>query len=212
MTLAALSDSGLYTWVILPVLIMIARICDVSIGTIKLLFVARGDKVVAPILGFFEITIWLLAIRQIMQNLSNPLCYLAYATGFALGNFMGILIEEKLAVGKRVLRVITKMDASDLIASFLDAGFGVTNVPAEGSQGKVNIVFMVVDRNDIDKAISLIKAFNPRAFYSIEDVRFASEGTFPEKRRWSQRLGAKLLTARSLLPSLYRLKQPRKGK
>jgi uncharacterized protein YebE (UPF0316 family) len=184
----------------------------VSIGTIRLMFLARGDKLVAPLLGFFEVIIWLLAIREIMQNLANPVCYLAYGAGFGLGNLVGIVIDEKLAIGKRVLRVITKQDASELIASLSDAGFGVTNVPAEGSQGRVNLVFMVVDRNDIDKAIALIKGFHPRAFYSIEDVRFVSEGMFPEKRRWVQRFDLRSFPRHWSLPSLIRLKQSRKGK
>lgn len=212
MTLAGLSDSGLYTWVLLPVLIMLARICDVSIGTIRLMFLARGDKLIAPLLGFFEVIIWLLAIREIMQNLANPACYIAYGAGFGLGNLVGILIDEKLAIGKRVLRVITKQDASDLIASLTEAGFGVTTVPAEGSQGKVSIVFMVVDRNDIHRAITLIKAFNPKAFYSVEDVRFASEGVFPEKQRWNRRLELRSPPTFPGFPSLMRFPRFRKGK
>ncbi len=175
--------SSLYTWVILPVLIMIARICDVSIGTIKLLFIARGEKIIAPVLGFFEISIWLLAIRQIMQNLSNPICYIAYAAGFAFGNFVGMLLDEKLAFGKRVIRVITNQDASRLIASLVKAGFGITTIPAEGSQGKVSIVFLVIDRSDLETAVDLIHEFNPKAFYSIEDVRFVSGDGERSRRR-----------------------------
>ncbi|HER42916.1 MAG TPA: hypothetical protein ENO08_00460, partial [Candidatus Eisenbacteria bacterium] len=82
-------DSELFKWVVLPLLIILARVIDVTIGTIRIVFVSRGHKVIAPILGFFEVLIWLLAIGQIMRNLSNFMCYIAYGTGFALGTYMG---------------------------------------------------------------------------------------------------------------------------
>ncbi len=134
-----LLDSNIFTWIILPLLIFIARVCDVTLGTVRIIFVSRGNKLIAPLLGFIEISIWLLAIRQIMQNLSNPFCYVAYALGFAFGNFVGIYIEEKAAFGKVVIRSITKTDASVLIDALRRKGFGVTNVHAEGSTGKVNV-------------------------------------------------------------------------
>jgi uncharacterized protein YebE (UPF0316 family) len=207
-----LPDTGLYSWVILPLLIMVARICDVSIGTIRLMFLARGDKLITPLLGFFEVIVWLLAMREIMQNLANPVCYIAYGAGFGLGNLVGIIIEEKIAIGKRIIRVITKKEATDLISSISSAGFSVTTVPAEGSRGRVSIVSMVVDRNDIEQVISLIKAFNPRAFYSIEDIRFASESNLPADKRWKQRFDLKSIPVRFRLNSFISARWLRKGK
>jgi uncharacterized protein YebE (UPF0316 family) len=90
-------NSGVYTWIVLPVLIFVARITDVSLGTVRVIFVSRGLKYLAPLVGFFEVLIWLLAIGQIMKNLSNPVCYIAYAAGFGMGNYVGIRIAEKLA-------------------------------------------------------------------------------------------------------------------
>jgi uncharacterized protein YebE (UPF0316 family) len=87
-----LSNFGLYTWIVLPLLIFLARVVDVSMGTIRVIFVSRGLKYLAPVVGFFEVLIWLLAIGQIMKNLSSPLCYVAYAGGFAAGNYIGIVI------------------------------------------------------------------------------------------------------------------------
>jgi uncharacterized protein YebE (UPF0316 family) len=103
--LEQLSGSPVFAWVILPLLIFAARICDVTLGTLRIIFVSRGKKLLAPLLGFFEVSIWLLAISQIMQNLNNPVCFLAYAGGFAMGNFVGILIEDKLAMGILVIRI-----------------------------------------------------------------------------------------------------------
>ena len=95
----AFFGSEIFTFIILPILIFIARVCDVSIGTMRIIFISRGAKILAPLLGFFEILIWLVAIGKVMQNLDNIACYVAYAGGFATGNFVGIRIEEKLAMG-----------------------------------------------------------------------------------------------------------------
>jgi uncharacterized protein YebE (UPF0316 family) len=175
-------DSWTFTWIILPILIFCARICDVSIGTVRIIFVSRGQKAVAPLLGFFEVLIWLLAIGKIMQNLTNFIVYLAYASGFATGNFIGIMIEEKLAVGNVIVRVITRKAADSLVEDLTNKGFGVTSIPAEGNEGPVNIVYTVIKRGDLDTVISDVQRFNPKSFYSIEDVRAVSEGIFPLKR------------------------------
>ncbi|HHS13916.1 MAG TPA: DUF2179 domain-containing protein [bacterium] len=177
-------DSSLFTWVLVPLFIFLARICDVTIGTIRILFLSRGDKLLAPILGFFEVLIWLLAIGQIMQNLSNILCYLAYASGFAFGNFVGIIIEEKLALGKIIVRIITQKDATELIDSLRSSGFGVTSIKARGAQGRVHVLYSIIERCDIDRIIKNIHRFNPRAFYTLEDVRYVKEGIFPERSKY----------------------------
>jgi uncharacterized protein YebE (UPF0316 family) len=177
-----LFDAWTFTWIILPLLIFCARICDVSIGTIRIIFVSRGQKLIAPILGFFEVLIWLMAIGKIMQNLTNVMAYVAYAGGFAMGNFIGILIEEKLAVGMVIIRIITKKGASVLIEKLKSMGYGVTSIDAEGNEGPVNIVYSVLKRIDLEIVISIVEKHNPKAFYSIEDVRTVREGIFPLKR------------------------------
>lgn len=174
-------DSELFSWVVLPLLIVLARVIDVSIGTIRIVFVSRGHKVIAPILGFFEVLIWLLAIGQIMRNLSNFMCYIAYGTGFALGTYMGLLIEEKLALGVLLIRIITQKDADNLIEALKQANYGVTSVPAYGTSGKVDVIFTVIKRSAIDNVLQIINRFNPRAFYSIENVKAVREGNFPDE-------------------------------
>ena len=126
-------ESHLFTFVILPLLIFFARICDVTIGTIRIIFVSRGQKFLAPLVGFFEVLIWLIAIGKVMQNLDNIFCYIAYASGFAAGNFIGIYVEQKLAMGTLIIQVITRKDASELIDALKSKGYGVTAIPAAGS-------------------------------------------------------------------------------
>jgi uncharacterized protein YebE (UPF0316 family) len=179
-----LSDSVFFTWFLLPVLIFIARVSDVSLGTVRVIFIARGLKYFAPVVGFFEIIIWLLAIGQIMQNLSNPLCYIAYAGGFATGNYVGMRIAEKLSLGVVLIRVITSKDASELVEYLKSAEYGVTSVDAQGSAGKVHVVFSIVRRREVAGVVNLIKQFNPKAFYTIEEVGFVEEGIFPARKNW----------------------------
>lgn len=184
MDMMLLFSSNLYAWVVLPFLIFLARIADVSIGTVRLIFVSRGFKYLAPIVGFFEVLIWILAIGQIMQNLSNPLCYIAYAGGFATGNYVGILLAEKLSLGLTLIRVITKKDAGQLVDFLKSENYGVTSIDGHGTRGQVRVVFTIVPRREVQSVVALIKKFNPQAFYSIEEVGYVEKGVFPVRRSW----------------------------
>jgi len=178
-----LSESGLFSYALLPFLIFVSRVFDVSLGTLRIIFVNRGMKYLAPIIGFFEVLIWLIVIGHIMQNLTNVTNYIAYASGFAMGNFVGIFLEQKLAVGIVLLRIITMKNAKELIAHFRGLGYRVTNVPAEANAGKVEIIFLPVKRKDIRSVITAIKKYNENALYTFEDVRALSEWAIPKKER-----------------------------
>jgi uncharacterized protein YebE (UPF0316 family) len=186
MDITAFFDTEVFNWIILPFLIFMARVVDVTIGTIRIIFVSRGMKFLAPFCGFFEILIWLVAIGKIFQDLSNPTLYIAYAGGFATGNFVGIILEEKIAMGLCVMRIITRKDARKLIDFLRAAGYGITVLDAQGSKGPVKVIFMIIRRQDIKGLDRIIQRYNPKAFYSIEDVRFASEGVIP-KKPWYRR-------------------------
>lgn len=180
MTFLEQFDPTLVNWVIIPLLIFLARIIDVTLGTLRIVFISKGDKVIAPILGFVEVLIWLIAITQVMQNLNNFVSYFAWAAGFATGNFLGLRIEQKLALGQMVVRVITVEPADKLIERLTGQGYRLTCIDARGSRGKVNLLFMIVKRKKLDTVIGIIRDFNPQAFYSIEDVRSVSELSIPE--------------------------------
>ena len=91
--------------------IFVAEMCVVTLCTVRTIFVARGMKFLAPLLGFFEVSIWLFAIGQIMQNLSNLGCYLGFAGGFTAGNYLGVLVEQRLGLGTLVVRIITPRES-----------------------------------------------------------------------------------------------------
>jgi uncharacterized protein YebE (UPF0316 family) len=172
----------------IALLIFLAEMCVVTLATLRIIFIARGHKYLAPLLGFGEITIWLFAIGKTMQNLDDPACFLAFALGFTLGNLLGILIEKALAMGMASVRIITHRDAHDLIARLRAASFGVTCINGQGATGPVQIVLTVVKRRQLRAVVALIEAHHPNAFYAVDDLQTASEGIFPVPRQ--QRPGA----------------------
>ncbi len=185
-------NSDFYIWFILPFLVFLARVLDVSFGTVRVIFVSRGFKYLSPLIGFFEILIWLLAIGQIMKNLSNPACYIAYAGGFAMGNYVGIQIADKLSLGIVLIRVITEKDASQLVELLKSADYGVTSVEGHGTTGQVKVIFTIVPRKEVKQVANLIKKFNPKAFYTIEEVGFVEKGIFPARKTWGNSSFSKL--------------------
>lgn len=176
-------DSFFFSYFLLPFLIFLARICDVSIGTIRIIFVSKGKKYIAPVLGFFEVLIWITAISKIMQNLDNYVNYIAYAAGFATGNFVGMLIEEKLAMGILMIRIFTNERGMELVKTLNNSGFGATTVEAHGAKEKVHLVYSIVHRHELEKVLEVITDFIPKAFFTIEDIKAVNEGIFtPQKQ------------------------------
>lgn len=180
---AQFTDHATFTFVILPLLIFCFRIVDQSIGTIRLIFAAKGLKKLAPVFAFFESFIWLLAIGQIMKHLDNIYCYIAYAGGYAMGNYVGILLEEKLSIGTAVIRVIPKKDTTALIEFLRKQGYGVTVVNVDGMLGPTKMLFTTVRRKEARHVIDIIKQFNPNAFYTIDEVKDVSGGFFEHRSK-----------------------------
>jgi len=177
-------DSGFFNYGMMPLFIFLARICDVSIGTMRIIFVSKGNKSIAPILGFFEVLIWIIAISKIMQNLDNYINYIAYAAGFASGNLVGMIIEEKLAMGIQMIRIFTSEHGMELVKELNTKGYGATTIEAHGAKEKIHLVYSIVHRHELEQVLDVINNFNPKAFYTIEDVKAVNEGIFnPRKRK-----------------------------
>ncbi len=176
-------DSFAFTWIIMPFLIFLARIADQTIGSLRIIFMSKGYKYIAPVLGFFEVIIWLVAVTQIIKHVDNPVSYVAYGLGFATGTFIGMKVEEKLSIGKILLRIIPKMDTKNLIEYMHSENHGLTILDAKGSHGDVKVIMSIMDRKDIKEIIPIINKFNPHAFYTVEDIRSVREGVFPHKKR-----------------------------
>jgi len=170
----------IFLYGILPLLIFIARICDVTIGTLRIILVSKGQRNIAPFLGFFEVLIWILAIGQIMSNLNNWACYIGYAAGFATGNYVGMRLEERLAFGKVIVRIFTSHDRDELAKRLNDRGFGTTRFNASGSKGEVSIIYTVIGRKMLADVQRILNDFDPNLFYIVEDLRKVNAGIFPD--------------------------------
>jgi uncharacterized protein YebE (UPF0316 family) len=168
-----------WTTLQLALLVFVAEVCVVTFGTLRIIFVARAQKFMAPLLGFFEVSLWLLAMCQVMKNLSDWSCFIAFALGFTLGSYLGIIIEKRLAFGMVLVKIVTNHDVSELIDCLRAANFGVTSMQGEGASGKVQIVMSVVKRSQLATVTDLIETHSPGAFYAVSDLQSAREGIFP---------------------------------
>jgi uncharacterized protein YebE (UPF0316 family) len=178
---------NIFSYVLLPLLIFCARIADVSINTIRIIYVLGGRRGTATLLGFFESFIWLMAIRQIFEHLDNWICYVAYPGGFAFGIFVGMMIEERIAYGKVIVRIITRKGVQELIAYLTSKHFRYTHVNAVGPDGHENLVFTVLEREQLESLLQTLKEILPTAFYTVERVNRAAESgaVVQETTRWS---------------------------
>ena len=151
--------------------------------TIRVIYISRGIKYLAPIIAFFEIVIWLLAMEVVMQDLANIANFLAFALGFAMGTYVGLVIEEKLSIGMVILRIVTTDESNEEIVSFMQSEhYGSTTLDATGSRGSVKMILSLVNRTDVPRITQHIQATNPQAFFSIEDVRYVNQGVFRPKK------------------------------
>ena len=167
-----------FNWIILPLLIFVSRLADVSLATLRHIFVSKGYKTLVPILGFFEVLIWLVAIRQVFNNVNNFACYFAWAGGFSAGTYLGMYIEEKLALGMQIIRIITNDDTDGLVEAFKKCNQGITIVNGQGAMGPVKIIFTVVKRTNKPEIVKLIEEHAPNAFYSVEEIKNSEHGVF----------------------------------
>ena len=170
----------MYTWITLPLIVFLARFVDVTLGTMRIIFLSRGRKFLAPALGFVEVFIWITVVSQIVGGAKNNLlAYFAYAAGFAVGNYFGMVIEDKLAIGTLVVRAILPRNGNDLTERLREAGYGVTFVDGHGASGDVVLIYTVVMRKELGQVIDIIQTTAPKAFFTVEELRSVQQGIFP---------------------------------
>lgn len=163
----------LIEWIFFPLIIFASRATDVSLGTLRSVLANKGMKKMVPFIGFFEVLFWLFAISTVMKNLSNFMCYLGWAGGYATGIYIGLSIEERLAIGTQVIRVFTQEDITKLIETLVEKNYSYTMLDGEGKKGAVKLIFIVVKRKNVKNVTEIIHRFSPHAFYSIEDIKRA---------------------------------------
>ncbi len=174
-----------FNWIILPLLIFISRLGDVTMATLRHIFISKGFKKIVPILGFFEVLIWLVAMRQVFSHLNNAACFLAWAAGFSAGTYLGMFIEERLAMGSQIIRIISNDDITVLTEVLKSNHQGITIVDGQGAMGPVKLIFMIVKRVNKQEVIGWIHQYTPHAFYTIEDVKSSEHGVFSDNNKGS---------------------------
>lgn len=154
-----------------PLVIFVLRVFDMSFDTLRVLFVVRGRKLQAWILGFLQSSLWVLAITSVLSNLGNIWNVIAYAGGYATGTAVGIAIEERLAIGHSHMQIISSHRGAAIVEALRKAGYGVTELPARGRDGTVSLISISVRRRDIERVSIEVERIDDDAFITVEDIR-----------------------------------------
>ena len=171
----------IYPW-LLPIVIFFGRIIDVALGTLRIIFVSKGEKNKAPLIGFVEVFIWVVVISQILARANDMVAYLSYAAGYAAGNYIGLILENRIAYGIVLCRIYTQKNGIELIKALNKLNIGATMTHGEGSTNEVDIIETVVDRKKMKALEATINEFDSNSFYVVEDVRKKKNGILPKRK------------------------------
>jgi uncharacterized protein YebE (UPF0316 family) len=163
---------------ILPLVIFCMRICDVSLDTLRMIFIMRGLRVLAVVFGFLAVLIWLAAISTVFKNLDKPLNMIAYAAGYAAGNWVGMWLENRLAIGQQIVQLISFDLEGRLAEGLRKMGFVVTELEGHGRDAPVKICFVATRRREVAALIRQATLLEPEVFVTVEDVRSVNRPLF----------------------------------
>lgn len=164
--------------------IFMARVIDVSLSTFRTLMVVQGRRLPAAIIGFFEISIYVTALSKVVNDLGDPFKLLSYALGFACGNYIGITIENKIALGNLSVQIILKTsDNKELKQLLREAGFGVTVLVGQGIDGTREILNLVINRKDLNSLRKIISEYDEKAFMTVNNINPISGGYFASTKK-----------------------------
>jgi uncharacterized protein YebE (UPF0316 family) len=166
-----------------PLLIFVLRIIDVSLATLRMLMIMRGRKLLAPVIGSVEVLVWIFAVGNAIRFLESPLHLLGYAGGFACGNWVGLKVEEKLAIGTAAVRVLSRHGGVEIAEALRERGFGVTEFAGIGREGNVEMVYAVVRRRDLPSVFEQVRLWDPDAFVTVEEPKAIQRGWMFNQRR-----------------------------
>ncbi len=163
-------------WLDLPpllvtLLIFFLRVADMTLDTLRVLFVIRGRKSLAWVLGFFQSALWVIAITSVLSNLDNPWNIIGYAAGFGTGNVVGIMIEQGLAIGHSHMQIISQRLGSAIADTVRSVGYAATELPARGRDGTVSVISCSLKRKDVENVRKMVQEVDPQAFITVEDIR-----------------------------------------
>lgn len=154
-----------------PLVIFLLRIVDVSLSTVRILLAVRGHRKFVPVIGFFEVLIWVTAVGNAIRFIDSGWHLFGYAAGFATGTWVGMLIEQRLAIGYATVRIVSRLGGVELADALRALGFGVTEFAGQGRDGRVEVVYTVCLRRDINRVTAEVERWDPQAFITVEEPR-----------------------------------------
>ena len=165
-------------WIVIgnALLIFFLRMIGVALGTVRMILIGRGQRKIAPLLGFVESMIWVFAIGQVITNLDNIYNILGYSGGFAAGTLVGMWIENKLALGYVGINVISMTHDSEIVEKLRQADYGVTEFSGNGQTGAVTMIATIVSRKDIKDVIQLVNRIDSQSFIIVDDMAVVKRG------------------------------------
>lgn len=159
-----------------PLVVFFLRVTDVSMATLRMLLIMRNRRFLAPLIGFFEVLVWVAAIGIVVQHLQSPLHVVGYAGGFAAGSFLGLYLEERLALGLATVRAVVRSGSAEVSTELREAGFGVTQTVGQGRDGAVEVMYSVLPRRQVPRALDLIERGAPDSFVVVDEPRRVRRG------------------------------------
>jgi uncharacterized protein YebE (UPF0316 family) len=163
--------------------IFLARVIDVSMGTIRVLMIFKGRRLYAALIGFFEVMIYVLALSRVVNTLDNPFYLVFYACGFAAGNYFGSFVEEKVAIGQVTVNIICSNCGEELVEQLRNEGYGVTVLDGTGRKGKKKILFVTMERRCLKHLFEVVDKHESDSFVNILDSRSTRGGYFERNKR-----------------------------
>lgn len=160
------------------ILVFVAKLVEVSLSTVRNVLINRGEKGKAALIGFVEALIWILVVANVIGTIAeDPIKVVVYCVAFALGNYVGVIIEGKLAIGTACIQAVVGRDEKEIVSdSMREMGFGVTTVRGEGKDGPVDVLMIYLKRKCVEEAIGIIKGESPAALITVNDVRHLRNG------------------------------------
>lgn len=157
-------------------LIFALRVTDVSMGTVRTTMIMRGQRKWAALIGFVEVTIWVLAIGKVITSIDSFLNVIGYSGGFATGTLLGMWLEDRIALGYSQLTIISMKKGADIVKHLHQAGYGATKLNAEGKSGPVTVISVLVPRKELAAVIRRVNEKDATAFVTVEEARKVLRG------------------------------------
>ena len=161
-------------------LMLVAKVVEISIGTTRIMLITRGERVLGSILGFFEVLIWVILISTVLKDItSDPIKVFIYALGFALGNFVGSIFEQKLGIGNvRIEAIVKEVHGQDLVKKIREKGYAVTVLEGEGMNYARHVLIMNIPRKKSNEVIDMIKSLQYNVVITVTDIKPVFGGYF----------------------------------